>query len=121
MLCGRYPNSFCALVRFEVEFLTSDQAHVHSRYSAALSPHHDRVDLHVGEMISMRGEDIDLRGSSWRHDPQSREMRRNLAKVLQIAGDDCRAYLPCGQGDQQIIHRAESIIESRAVTVKRAE
>jgi len=36
----------------------SHQPHIHRRHPAALCPHHDWVDLHVGEMIAVRGENV---------------------------------------------------------------
>ena len=38
--------------------LLANESHVHRRYAAALRAHYDRVDLHVGEMIALRGENI---------------------------------------------------------------
>ena len=39
-------------------FLLPHQPHIHRGDSAALGADHDWVDFHVGEMISMRGEDF---------------------------------------------------------------
>ena len=35
-----------------------NQPYIHRRYAAALRARHDRVDLHVGKMIAMGGENI---------------------------------------------------------------
>jgi hypothetical protein len=39
-------------------FLLPHEPHIHRRHTPTLGPNHDGVDLHVGEMIPMRGEDI---------------------------------------------------------------
>ena len=49
---------------------------------------------------------------------QSGQMPRNSVKVIQIAGQDCCADLPCGQGDQQIVNGLQPVVESGAVTVE---
>jgi len=48
-------------------------------------------------------------------------MPRNPAKVIQIAGQDRRADLPRGQGDQQIVNRPQPVANSRTVAVKRSK
>jgi len=35
-----------------------DYSYIHRRHTAALCPDHDRIDLHVGKMIAVRGEDV---------------------------------------------------------------
>jgi hypothetical protein len=51
MIRNAKPKTRIALL---ARTLLANQPHVHRRHAAALRANHDRVDLHVGEMLAVR-------------------------------------------------------------------